>query len=157
MKPTQLTDTTMVYTPAELASVIAILSDSADTAGTELLKEFVGVALHRIQTATVKSDCLGLIAELTEVERKRLLPLPYSMVPLLKEAIADARHNPGLDHRDLIFPLLTLNLREPSDLLEREATRIIRRCHRNAQNNPASTNPEINRDRQIALEYIDYV
>ncbi|MDE5874026.1 MAG: hypothetical protein K2H15_00150 [Muribaculaceae bacterium] len=152
MKPTLTAEPSSAYTPSRLASVISLLSESTDTAGSPLLEEFVGIALRMLETSADSNECLELIAELAEVERKQLVALPYSMLPLLKESIETARRNPATDPRDLIYPLLSLNLREPSPALELEATTIIRTCHRNALRDPSSL-----RDRQIAHDYIDYL
>ncbi len=123
---------------SELCGLIGLYSSYEDVVGRELLVEYVDVALDWIERAGDKVEpndvgvLMALASELVELGRKGIVAIPKWLSRFLEEAVDATRKDGNVREYELVVPLLTLQLRNGSPKLEREATRIVNRCYRRA-------------------------
>ena len=145
-----------VYSPSELSSLIKLYTQYNSIAERELLIEYVDIALDRMRSAEDKAMFMGVAAEIVELGRRDLVKVPEWTVDFLSEAIDRARKDPRIPESELVLPLLTLNLRNNSPKLEREAQRIINRCYKSAFDESAQLSERIE-NLHTAVTCCDYV
>lgn len=123
-------DSTKIYTPEELTSLIALYRDYRDITEREILIEYVDYALDLLKSSGDARSMLGLVTEISEIGRRKIIHVPEWVNKMLEDAVAQQTDNDA----GLAIPLLTLHLVSGNRAFERKAQRIINRCYRSALN-----------------------
>lgn len=123
-------DSTKIYTQEELTSLIALYRDYRDITEREILIEYVDYALDLLKSSGDARSMLGLVTEISEIGRRKIIHVPGWVNKMLEDAVAQQTDNDA----ELAIPLLTLHLVSGNRAFERKAQRIINRCYRSALN-----------------------
>lgn len=123
-------DNTKMYTPEELTSLIALYRDYRDITDREILIEYVDYALDLLKSSGDARSMLGLVTEIAEIGRRKIIHVPAWVDKMLEDAVAQQTDNDA----ELAIPLLTLHLASGNRAFERKAQRIINRCYKSALN-----------------------
>jgi len=123
-----LPDSTKIYTQEELTSLIRLYCDYRDITEREILIEYVDYALDLLKSSVDVRSMLGLVTEIAEIGRRKIIHVPAWVYKMLEDAIMQNTDN----YADLVMPLLTLHLINGNRSLERKAQRIINRCYKSA-------------------------
>ncbi len=121
-------DNTKIYTPEDLTSLIALYRDYRDITEREILIEYVDYALDLLKSSGDTRSMLGLVTEIAEIGRRKIIHVPAWVDKMLEDAIMQNTDN----YAGLVMPLLTLHLINGNRSLERKAQRIINRCYKSA-------------------------
>lgn len=154
------TDSEKRYTPDELTALIRLYSDYRDIMERELLVEYVDYALDLLEQDKDMTSSLGLLAEVAELGRRKIIRIPEWINRTLEDTVnycsslkANASGNEG---SALSEAMLTLQLLNGDDSLIRKAQRIINRCYKSAFNESADLGVRIE-NLHTAVTCCDYV
>lgn len=154
------TDSEKRYTPDELTALIRLYSDYRDIMERELLVEYVDYALDLLEQDKDMTSSLGLLAEVAELGRRKIIRIPEWINRTLEDTVnycsslkANASGNEG---SALSEAMLTLQLLNGGDSLIRKAQRIINRCYKSAFNESADLGVRIE-NLHTAVTCCDYV
>ena len=119
------------YTHSELIAFLTLYQSPRTLIEREILIETVDYSLDLL-AATSPSDLqslANLTANLAELQRRKMAHCPAWLPRLLTTTITCWRRSPSVPDTDMVFPLLTAALINRTPALERQAQRIINRCH----------------------------
>lgn len=139
------------YSPEELTALIRLYKDYRDVTERELLVEYVDYALDWLEKNQVASSGLSLLTELAEIRRRKIIRVPEWVNKRLVDAAAAADKD-----GETALALLTLQIINNDQSLERRAQRIINRCYRQAFEDSSELDERIE-DLHTAVTCCDYV
>lgn len=116
------------YTPDDLWAHIAQHRSYRDVTEREIFVEYVDIALDQIEQTDDLQPYLGVIAEIVEIGRERIIRVPGWLTQKLEEALAQ----PSGKDSDRAAAMLTLQMINGDPALERKAARLINRRYRAA-------------------------
>lgn len=120
------------YSPDELSALIRLYSGYRDILEREILVEYVDYALDFLESGSDGISSPGLIAELAELGRRKILRVPVWVDRKLEETVRRALRTGTANDSELALAMLTLQMLDGDSTLTREARRIINRCYKTA-------------------------
>ena len=140
-----------VYTPEELTALIRLYKNYRDVVEREILVEYVDYALDWLENNQVESSGLSLLTELAEIRRREIIRVPEWVNRRLDGAVVA-----GNKDAERALALLTLQIINKDQSLERRAKLIINRSYRQAFEDSSELDERIE-DLHTAVTCCDYV
>lgn len=138
-----LPDSKKNYNPDELTALIRLYRDYRDIIDREILVEYVDYALNLLQQDEDATFKLELLSEIAELGRRKIIRIPAWVNQKLEDTVKLAITCKTANESELSLAMLTLQIINGDNSLERKAQRIINRCYKSAFESDKSINDRI--------------